>query len=82
MIGGANVKIDRITHNPGVMGGKACIRGMRLTASTIVGLLAQGHSHERILEAYPYLEAEDLHAVLNYAAWRLEESELVLAASE
>lgn len=76
------MKIERITHDSNVMGGKACIRGMRVTASTIVGLLAQGHSHERILEAYPYLEREDLHAVLNYAAWRLEESELLLATPE
>ena len=72
---------DRITHSPTVMGGKPCIRGLRVTVATILGLLAIGQSRERILEAYPYLEAEDLDEVLAYAAWRLEEREenLVLA---
>jgi uncharacterized protein (DUF433 family) len=64
--------IDRITLNPAVMGGKPCIRGMRVTVAMILGLLASGKSRERILEAYPYLEAEDLDAALAYAAWRLE----------
>lgn len=68
----------RITHDPAVMGGKPCIRGMRVTASTILGLLASGQSRERILKAYPYLEDEDLDAVLSYAAWRLEEREEAL----
>lgn len=66
---------NRITHDPAVMGGKPCIRGLRVTAGTILGLLASGHSRERILEAYPYLEPEDIDAVLAYAAWRLEERE-------
>lgn len=66
---------DRITHNPAVMGGKACIRGMRVTASMVLGLLSVGESRERILEAYPYLEPEDIDAVLAYAAWRLQERE-------
>ena len=69
------MKVDRITHNPGVMGGKPCIRGLRVTVGTILGLLASGHSRERILKAYPYLEPEDLDAALAYAAWRLEERE-------
>lgn len=59
----------RITHDPAVMGGKPCIRGMRVTVGTILGLLAWGQSRDRILQAYPYLEEEDLDAVLSYAAW-------------
>jgi uncharacterized protein (DUF433 family) len=66
---------DRITHDPAVMGGKPCIRGLRVTAGMIIGLLASGHSRERILQAYPYLEAADIDAALAYAAWRLEERE-------
>ena len=69
------MKIDRITHNPAVMGGKPCIRGLRVTVGTILGLLASGHSRERILKAYPYLEPEDIDEALAYAAWRLEERE-------
>jgi uncharacterized protein (DUF433 family) len=57
------------------MGGKPCIRGLRITVGTILGLLADGISHERILAAYPHLEAEDINASLAYAAWRLEERE-------
>ena len=67
--------IERITHDPAVMGGKPCIRGLRVTAGTVLGLLAAGKSRERILQAYPYLEPEDLDAALAYAAWRLEERE-------
>lgn len=67
--------IQRITLNPAVMGGKPCIRGMRVTVGTILGLLASGTPRERILQAYPYLEAEDIDAALAYAAWRLEERE-------
>ena len=66
---------DRITLNPAVMGGKPCIRGMRITAGMVLGLLANGTSRERILQAYPHLEPEDFDAVLAYAAWRLEERE-------
>ena len=61
------------------MGGKPCIRGMRVTVGTIVGLLASGHSREEILRLYPYLEADDISAALSYAAWRVEEIELPLA---
>ena len=60
------------------MGGKACIRGMRVTAGTVVGLLAAGRSREEILQAYPYLEKEDIEQCLAYAAWRLEEREVPL----
>jgi uncharacterized protein (DUF433 family) len=63
------------------MGGKPCIRGMRVTVGTIVGLLAAGHSEDDILKAYPYLEREDLREALAYAAWRAEEVELPLAES-
>jgi uncharacterized protein (DUF433 family) len=69
------VKFPRITLSPTVMGGKPCIRGMRVTVGTVLRLLAAGHSRERILKAYPYLEPEDLDEALAYAAWRLEERE-------
>jgi uncharacterized protein (DUF433 family) len=69
---------DRITRNPEVMGGKPCLRGMRVTVGTIVGLIAAGHSNAEILRAYPYLEDEDIRQALAYAAWRVEEIELPL----
>ena len=62
------------------MGGKPCIRGMRVTVGMIVGLIAAGHSFEEILRAYPYLEEEDLRESLRYAAWRVEEIEVPLSA--
>jgi uncharacterized protein (DUF433 family) len=65
---------DRITFDPRVMGGKACIRGMRVTASLVVNLVANGMSQQDILEAYPYLEPEDIQQALRYAAWLAEES--------
>lgn len=68
---------SRITFDHNVMGGKACIRGMRVTAGNLVGLVASGHSFEEILEAYPYLELEDIQAALEYAAWRLQEEDEV-----
>jgi uncharacterized protein (DUF433 family) len=67
--------MDRITVDPAVMGGKPCIRGMRITVGTIIGLLAAGHDQEEILRLYPALVTEDIGAALTYAAWRLEESE-------
>jgi uncharacterized protein (DUF433 family) len=63
------------------MGGKPCIRGMRVTVGTIVGLVASGYSTEKILQAYPYLTAEDISEALAYAAWRVEEIEVPLAGS-
>jgi uncharacterized protein (DUF433 family) len=72
------MQFARITHNPAVMGGKPCIRGMRVTVGTVVGLLASGESRERILTAYPYLEPADLDEALAYAAWRLQEREEAL----
>ena len=62
------------------MGGKPCIRGLRVTVGMIVGLLAAGRSREEILAAYPYLEDEDISQSLAYAAWRLEEHEAPLLA--
>jgi uncharacterized protein (DUF433 family) len=73
-------KVDRITFNPQVMGGRPCIRNMRVTVGTIVGLFAAGRSEQEILQAYPYLELEDLRAALAYAAWRVGEQEVSLAA--
>lgn len=67
--------LSRITLNPEVMGGKPCIRGLRVTVGTIVGLLASGRTVAEILKAYPYLEAEDVSEALAYAAWRVEEIE-------
>jgi uncharacterized protein (DUF433 family) len=70
--------LQRITRDPAVMGGRPCIRGMRVTVGTILGLLAAGRTNEEILQAYPYLEADDIRAALSYAAWRAEEVELPL----
>lgn len=72
--------LTRITFDSKIMGGKPCIRGMRVTVGTIVGLFAAGHSFEEILRAYPHLEEEDLRESLRYAAWRVEEVEVPLAA--
>ena len=72
---GAVNKLQRITFNSDVMGGKPCIRGLRVTVGTIVGLLAAGKNEKDILKAYPYLEEEDIHEALTYAAWRVEEIE-------
>lgn len=70
--------LDRITHDPQIMGGKPCLRGMRVTVGTIVGLVAAGRSRAEILAAYPYLEEEDIRQALEYAAWRVEEIEVPL----
>lgn len=70
--------LDRITLDPAVMGGKPCIRGLRVTVGTVIGLLAAGRSRDEILKAYPYLEAEDIDQALAYAAWRVEEREVSL----
>ena len=72
---------EGITVDPAVMGGRACIRGMRVTVGTVVGLLAAGRSHDEILHAYPYLEPEDISQALAYAAWRLQEREVPLSTS-
>ena len=71
-------QLDRITQDPGVMGGKACIRGMRVTVGMIVGQIGAGHSIEDLLAEYPYLEREDILQALRYAAWLAEEREVTL----
>ncbi len=71
--------LTRITLDPDIMGGKPCIRNLRVTVGTILGLLASGHSEERILQAYPYLEADDIQQALSYAMWRVEETEVALS---
>jgi uncharacterized protein (DUF433 family) len=73
--------LNRISQNPGVMGGKACIRGMRVTVGMIVGQVGAGHSIDEVLSSYPYLEREDVMQALRYAAWLAEEREVVLAAA-
>ena len=65
---------DRITFNPNVMGGRACIRGMRVTVALILNLVANGMREQEILADYPYLEPEDIHQALAYAAWLADES--------
>jgi uncharacterized protein (DUF433 family) len=72
-------ELPRITMDPAVMGGKACIRGLRVTVSVIIGLLAAGRTRDEILKAYPYLEAEDIDQALSYAAWRVDERDVDLA---
>lgn len=74
-------QLDRITQHPDIMGGKACIRGMRVTAGMIVGQIGAGRSIDEILADYPYLEREDIMQALRYAAWRAEEREVILASS-
>jgi uncharacterized protein (DUF433 family) len=71
--------IDRITQQPGIMGGRACVRGMRVTVGMIVGQIAGGRSADELLGDYPYLEREDIHQALRYAAWRADEREVELA---
>ncbi len=72
--------LTRITFDPNVMGGKPCIRGMRVTAGMIVGMIAAGRDKREILALYPYLEPEDIDEALTYAAWRVEEIEVPLSA--
>jgi uncharacterized protein (DUF433 family) len=74
-------ELDRITRNPEVMAGKPCIRGIRVTVGTVVGLVASGRSNAEILAAYPYLEEDDIRQALAYAAWRVEEIEIPLSAA-
>jgi uncharacterized protein (DUF433 family) len=68
-------QLTRITRDPAVMAGKPCIRGMRVTVGTLVGLVAAGRTRDEILREYPYLEAEDIAEALSYAEWRAEEVE-------
>ena len=70
--------LNRITQNPEIMGGKACIQGLRVTVSMIVNQIGAGLSIDEILLDYPYLEREDILQALRYAAWRAEEREVEL----
>lgn len=67
--------LTRITVDPEVMGGRPCIRGLRVTVGTVVGLIAAGRTVSEILVAYPYLEEDDIREALSYAAWRVKEVE-------
>ncbi len=70
--------LTRITFDPAVMGGKPCLRGLRVTVGMVVGLVATGHSRQEILKLYPYLEDGDIAEALSYAAWRADEMEAPL----
>ena len=74
-------ELDRITQQPELMGGKPCIRGMRVTVGMILGQVAAGRTIDEILVDYPYLEREDILQAFRYAAWRAEEREVVLASA-
>ncbi len=66
-------EFDRITFDPKIMAGKACIRGMRITVALVMNLVAGGMTPEQIVEDYPPLDVEDVHQALRYAAWLAEE---------
>ncbi len=72
------IHFDRITQDPAVMGGKACIRGMRVTVGMLVSQIGAGHTIEEILADHPYLEREDVLQALRYAAWLAEDREVAL----
>ncbi len=72
---------NRITQNPAVMGGKPCIRGLRVTVGMIVAQIGAGRTVDELLVDYPYLEREDILAALRYAAWRAQEREVDLTDS-
>jgi uncharacterized protein (DUF433 family) len=72
-------EFGRITQNPAVMGGKPCIRGLRVTVGMIVGQIGAGRTMDELLVDYPYLEREDILEALRYAAWRAQEREIDLA---
>lgn len=74
-------QLDRITQQPEVMGGKACIRGMRVTVGMVVGQIGAGHSIDEVLVDFPYLERDDVMQALRYAAWRADEREVALATA-
>lgn len=74
------MKFNRITVKPDQMGGVPCIRGLRIPVATVIGMVAEGMSHEEILEAYPDLEHKDIQEVLHFAAEAVRERELPLAS--
>lgn len=71
---------EKIVLDPGVMGGRPCIRGTRVTVGLIVGMLAGNHDRNEVLKLYPYLSSDDIDAALEYAAWRADEQEVVAAS--
>ena len=71
---------DRITQDPLVMGGKPCVRGMRVTVGMIVGMIGSGYAVDQVLADYPYLEREDILQALLYAAWRADDREVALSS--
>lgn len=71
-------QFNRITFDPNIMGGRACIRGMRLTVSLILNLISNGLTAQDIVKEYPYLEEEDIRQSLQYAAWLADETIQVL----
>ena len=73
--------LDRITRDPAVMGGRPCVRGMRVTVGMIVGQIGAGVTIDELLGAYPYLDREDILQALRYAAWLAEEREVTLATA-
>jgi uncharacterized protein (DUF433 family) len=74
-------RFDRITQTPGIMGGKACIRGLRVTVGNVVGQIGAGRTVDELLADYPYLEREDILQALRYAAWLAEEREAALPSA-
>jgi uncharacterized protein (DUF433 family) len=74
-------QINRITQNPAVMGGKPCIRGLRVTVGAVVAQMASGRTVDDLLTDYPYLEREDVFQALRYAAWLAEDREITLQAA-
>jgi len=74
-------ELEQITIDPQIMGGKPCIRGMRVTVGALTGLLASGSTIKEIIELYPYIEEEDIKAALSYATWRAEEFDINIQAS-
>jgi uncharacterized protein (DUF433 family) len=74
-------QFDRITHDPNVMGGKACIRGMRVTVGMILTVISEGKPVDELLGDYPYLEHEDIMQALAYAAWMVDAREAVIIST-
>jgi uncharacterized protein (DUF433 family) len=74
-------RFDRIAQEPGTMGGKACIRGLRVTVGMVVGQIGAGHTVDEVLADFPYLEREDVMQALRYAAWGAEEREIPLGGA-
>ncbi len=66
--------LDRVTFDPSVLGGRGCIRGLRVSVALLVNLVANGMTSEEIVEAYPYVEPDDVRQALQYAAWLAEEN--------